>query len=339
VPVHAAVLGALLYSRLGAVNAELPSSATWAAPSLFAASFATLVALVVLVPVVSVSLRVLVPGHVRKVGLAFAAMNAALLLPVREPTLIGGLLVACSLVLLAIDRRFEAVHVLRTFEGRLCRLLCVVPLGIMAGRAALYYQPTTAFVAACCVVVGWLWFSLFDRAAATRDAAVAQRLAILPTGIAACLLAGSIASDAWGSVCFAMIFALLLAPMARRAIGGSAFYVAAAGYAGCAALLFDAAVTSTTVSALLALLGGSAVMVAAGLTQRLGLLIAASLTTLTALVIELWLVIDVGALKHWGSVALAGMVLILGAALLERHGKRFGQRLRAFRDELTIWAW
>jgi hypothetical protein len=336
--VHGAVLGALLYSRLGAVHGELPSSAVWTAPSLGAALLATLVAVVVLVLAVSLSLRVLVPGHVRNLGLAFAAMNAALLLPVREPTLIGWLLVACALVFLTIDRRFEGKHALRTFEGRSCRLLCLLPLAIMAGRATLYYQATTAFLAACLLVVGWLWFSLFDRGVATRRAALAQRVAVLPLSVSAWLLT-SLASDAWACACFAVTFALLLAPMARRAIDGFAFYVAVAGHAGCAALLFDAAVTGTTLSTLLALFGGSVVMVAAGLTQRLALLIAASLTTLVALAMQLWLVLDVGALKHWGSLALAGMVLILGAALLERHGKRFGRRLRAFREELTIWAW
>lgn len=343
VPVHGAVLGALLYSRLGAASADLPSSAIWAAPSLGAALLSVAAALVVLVPVGMVSLRVLAPGHVRTLGLTFAGMNAALLVPVREPALIGALLLACTLVMLVVDKRFEAEHALRTFEGRLCRALCFVPVAILAGRTGLYYEPTAAFMAACLLAVAFIWFSFFERFGITRDATVAQRAAVLPVGIAASLLSGLIAnetwSQTWSQACFAVLYTALLAPMARRALGGGAFYAAVAGYAACATLLFDAMVSSSTTSALLALLGGSAVLVVGALVQRLGLLLAAALTTLIAVVIELWLVVDLGALRHWGTLALAGLILMLGAALLERHGKRFGQQLRSFRDELTVWAW
>lgn len=337
-PVHFTVLGALLYSRTGAAEAGLPAQAVWAAPSLGVALLSTAIALVVLVPVGFLSLRVFSREHAAPLGLAFLGMNAALLLPVREPTLIGLLVLAMTVIFLTIDRKFDRAHALRTFEGRLCRALCFVPVCVMAGRTLLFYEPTQVFVGATWLAAAWTWFWCCsqDNQAHTL---VLRRLVVIPVGVAAGMLTDIIVpNEAWSCVCFAALYATMLWPMARRATDGPEFYNVVAGYVACVALLIGTVAFNTTAVSL-SLLGGVVMIVVAAWLQRLGLLLSAAGVTILSAILEAWLVIDLVALRHWVTLAAAGLLLIFGAALIERHGPRLTQRMRVVRQELEAWGW
>jgi hypothetical protein len=338
-PVHAAVLGALLYSRIGAVRADLPSSAIWAAPSLGAALLTAAAAAALLIPAGALALRVLARNHAGPLGALLVGANALLLIPVREPTLIGGILVAATVVLLLIDRRLELAHELRTFEGRTVRLLCLAPLLVMAGRTLLFYDVTKPFVACVLAALGFTWFSLFGRLAVTRTVVTLQRLSILPVTLAALLLVAHVAPTGAGVLCFCALTAVLLVLMGQRALGGQVFYGAAAGWIACVAAGFNACASIGTSAAAIAILIGACAMVGAALLQRYGLLVAGAVTTASALLLELYLTVEFGALKHWGTLAASGLVLVLGAAVLEKHGRHLGQRAVALRAQISAWDW
>ncbi len=338
-PVHFTVLGALIYSGVGAASAGLPGAAIWRAPSLASALLTALGAVAVLAPAGWIALRVLARAHARWLAAVTVCVNAALLVPVRAPTIVGFLLLACAVALLHVDGRFARHHELRTFEGRACRLLCFVPLFVIAARALVFYDVTAVFVATTLLAAAWGWSSLCARPGFGRNAVIAQRLATVPVLLAAGVLAQELADGSSLALYFVALSSALLVAFGHVALGGRGFHYATAGHLGCFVVLLDAWQRFTPGAALIALLVGAAVMALAAMLQRIGLLLTAGTTTLIALVLELQLVIDVSALGHWGALASAGLLLILGAAVLERHGRELARRAHAVRASIDTWGW
>ena len=90
-PAHFGVLGGLVYSRFSWDHAatELPIHVRWVAPSPESALMTLGVALVLLAPMAYFSLLSLVRAEARRLlGLLFA-LNALLLVPVRNPSIVG----------------------------------------------------------------------------------------------------------------------------------------------------------------------------------------------------------------------------------------------------------
>jgi hypothetical protein len=148
VPANFAVLGGLVYSQFSwdPVTADLPAHVTWVAPNAGLALAACGVAVLVLAPLCLVAFLALARREARLLTVAFLGGNLAILLPVRDPNVVGGLVGLLGLGMLLLDvTRLHPKSSLVTLEGRLARCMLAVPPALMAGRCLNLYHPTFLF--------------------------------------------------------------------------------------------------------------------------------------------------------------------------------------------------
>jgi hypothetical protein len=164
IPVHAAQLGALLYSctheRL-VLGVDYPQLLLWSAPSLGVALAVTLGAAVVLTGVVFTSFSVLVRAHTKVMMLSYLALNALLLVPTRQEWLVIMLLGLSTGLLYAVRRELlRAEDLVQTLEYRFVHTMLFVPVAVLIGRSLMLYSSDhhTLFVAVLFAALSALLF-------------------------------------------------------------------------------------------------------------------------------------------------------------------------------------
>jgi hypothetical protein len=147
VPVHFCQLGALLYSALPANSAytvEYPAFVHWVAPSLGVAIITTSIAAVILLAISGLAFTALARSEAKLLTLSYAALNALLLIPLRDPALVIAFAFIQFYVVAYLEIYFirGAAAAMRTKEGLFCRLMLLSPALFMLGRNMFLYQVT-----------------------------------------------------------------------------------------------------------------------------------------------------------------------------------------------------
>ena len=207
VPAGAAVLGAMLYSiapldpatppvstfwpsgGTGSLDArDLPAFARWHVASLRETLLAAGAALAVPIPTAFFALAVLARGAALRIGAAFLLACAFLLVPVRDPSWTGLLVLGSGIVAaLALRGLPKDDPALRTAEARFARLLPFVPALLIAARTIVADAPDAAFVATCGVAL-----LLPARASMRAAGAASSRSTVLfPIGAIGATLVGT----------------------------------------------------------------------------------------------------------------------------------------------------
>jgi hypothetical protein len=324
-PVSFAVLGGLVYSQFHVEPlASLPHYASWIAPTKASALLAVLGTLVVLVPLGAVAFLVLARRHARSLGVAFFTSNIALLLPVREPSVIAGLLAVTVLGLLLVDGR--RVGRLDTLEGWLARSAPFAAPLLMAGRVFHLYRPTTLYVGALFLIAAcatWIITARSEqpkyRALGAWPSGVLSLLGWFLCWIELCRHHGSnfVALVSLGLPSAALLFmASTRARRSRSVLSGLAMGV----------LLLTAVLGPfyelSTLPVLICLLIGIAFAVAGAGTRSWPTMLLGGLVALFGLGAQVLFAVRADDLLRWGSLSAVGVALILGASYLERHKAR-----------------
>lgn len=343
-PVHFAVLGGLLYSQFALdATALSPGRALWEAPSPFAAALTALVGVLLLLPMCWMSLRVFVRENASRLALAFAATNAFMLVPVREPSAVAWvILVAAAVVVYLQQRVFVGGVSLSTGEGRLARALLAVPLVLLVGRTLVLYEPTQAFTGMAWLVASVLAFLRVPLLARSPEQlSGAQSLAGFTAAYGTCLLGSALVEaghvdgvmhvPAYGVPIAGVWLALsyfAIAPAALRR--GAALVLASTG----ALTLADVPGTASTVFCILVGLGtlGYGMVV-----RQLSVAASGVLALAVGVIYELQRIIDVELLTHWATLSALGLALVVGAAYVERHARVWRLRATRLRTELGDW--
>lgn len=328
IPVSFTVLGALVYSQFGVeAPRPLPHYASWIAPTPMSAVLAVAATLLVLLPLSVVSFVALARKEARIFSLSFCAANALLLVPVREPIAIVLIAGAALLALLQLDTsRLARVPQLDTVEGKLARLMPFVPPLILLGRSLHLYPIGAAFIGGVLLIVAAaLWLcSARAESVLRRDLAACSSALLALVGWASC----------WSQLGFAArghaaSILLLGLPVAL------AWFVAALRGAATRRVLIDCG----TLFGLLTVLSASVIdgeTLAAFCCIGLGVLVAVwgaavkervriafgAVVALWGLAVQVWLAVHGDSLLRWGSLTAVGVLLIVGAAYVERHRAR-----------------
>lgn len=149
VPANFAILGALIYSKTALLSYVVyPHLVTWSVDSLSTAVFTTVGALVVLIPATLLGFTVLARSVSKKLSILFLLSSAMLLIPVRDPQIIGILALGLTLAIIAFGRNIARGQTsLQTTEGSTALFLQLVPLSILLGRSLLLYSVDTFLLA------------------------------------------------------------------------------------------------------------------------------------------------------------------------------------------------
>lgn len=325
-PVSFAVLGGLVYSQfhLEAVP-ELPSYATWVAPSKLSAVLAVVGTLVVFLPLSSVSFVALARREAKALTGVFLAANLLILVPVRQPLVIVALAGAATIALLRLELvRFGQRAQLDTLEGKLARAVPFAAPLIMLGRVFHLYQVEATFAGGLCLLGASVLWLLLGRVASPRHrdlgAWVTGLLAVLgwtlcwvelaeqlrPGAAAAALLGGLPAS-------VLLCLAAKRAENARKSLLGFATAIALG------TTLVAALVDWSSIAALTCIVVGVAVSVWGAATRALFRTVSGGLVALFGLLLQLWLATHTDNVLRWVGLSAVGVLLIVGSAYVERN--------------------
>jgi hypothetical protein len=162
-PVSFAQAGAMLYAYCGGVLPNhFPQSFLFTAPDLMVAVSGVVISTVIVLPILYLAFSALV----REVAIPFTAMTAigcsALLLPIRDPDLIGTLLLAFTGVTIAFERYILCSHGrLPEWESRMSKWISYTPLGIIVARSLILYGTSQLFVSMMWFSIGLLTLAVF----------------------------------------------------------------------------------------------------------------------------------------------------------------------------------
>jgi hypothetical protein len=335
IPVTFAVLGGLVYSQFHLEPLRtLPSYASWVAPSPSTALLAVAATLVVMIPLAIVAFIALARKQWKALTLSFLAGNVLMLIPARTPSLIivevGALLLGLTALELS---RFS--RELATLEGGLARVALFLPPLIMLGRVIHLYRPTAAFYGGSLLIgAAALWLAIpTNRQSRLRDAGACLCAALGTAGWIACF------SELWPYVrssasvlVLGLPCALIAFASALRASGAKPLLSAI----GLVFLLTTAAIGAVTgmdtLSPLLGIAIGIGVAVWGAAQSSTLRTIAGSAVAMVGLGVQLWTAVQANDLLRWVSLTVAGVLLIVGAAFVERHRLQLARHFAAEGD-------
>jgi len=336
IPISFAVLGGLVYSQFHLESlAVLPHYASWIAPTKLSALLAVAGTLVVLVPLAVVSFVALARKEAKALTLLFMASNLLVIVPLRSPIAVAAIAGLALALLLQFElARFSRTPRLDNLEGKVARAILFVPPLIMIGRVFhLYqdvYQTSTPFFGALTLVgASLIWIALGStESTGKRDlgAWTAAFLALAGWGMTwPDIIQWNVHSAAMAVLMLGLPAAgfLLIASFrgahSRDALNalGVILGLMTAVIASLLDLDSMAAFSCVVLGILVAVWG-------AALRQRVQL-VGGALVALFGLVAQVWLAVHADNILRWASLSVAGILLIVGSAYIERNRPRLAQ--------------
>jgi hypothetical protein len=345
VPAHFCILGGLVYSQFswdGPLSA-VASYATWVAPGPVSALGAAGASALALGAVTAVAFVALARARAGLLGWVYLVGNALLLVPTRDPSWVAAMVGLHAAALVAVDWRIVRPEPrLRTLEGSFVRAMLFAPPLLMLARSALHYELSPLYYA---VTSGALALASFAFAEERRTPlplrGLLRSLCLASIGVSsasatvalfdALALSMSVALPLAGVLFASLVTGLSL--FAGEARWGEAYRRAAAlallGTTAADLLLFPGVVSSIA-----ALCASIATLSYGFVTERRTLFLVGVGGALFAAATHVRAAIELYAVSHWGSLALLGVLVILAATAVERHGVSIGDWLGRQRRRL-----
>lgn len=338
VPVNMTVLAALIYSQVqwdGALG-QYPGFATWQVVDPVAFAVVAPIALGTLIAVTAFSFAVLARAQWRPLTWPFLAMNAALLLPVRDSIVAGALALATAgWAIWHLRRLHRANTVLHTTEGKFAMVCFAIAPAILLMRSGYFYELDSLMTAVLALAA---FVALRQtRRVPERGETVALLLEVSMIGVAAiaALAAGNlidiVAPDGLPAIVFAVVFAGLSFDLYR---GTNSPRLAAAlsfgatsilGLCTMFALMIDTSVAMVLLSAVLA----GAVIAWGIVAKRPTATTLGVLTLVGALLAGIEPIVSLFVSGGWVTLAIVGGTAIIGASCVDRFGPALINRRNA----------
>lgn len=340
VPVSFAFLGGLTYEHLTweqGLTTAAPNSwqtALWhtAVPQTSLAAGLALPLTLASVPLLGLAIwigfLVMARRSARPLALSYLLANGALLIPVRDNTLVAAILLASALALaVGVVRLRRGDPSLATPEGVLARAVLLLPLLVMGGRSIWLYAPGDLFFTTL-ALIGYVglrqvlgqtgddvrWRVVVEWAAGTL--AVVGAVFAFATVSDLDLLSGRFALPIAG-----VILAVLLVDLSTQVRTGAAAYRNTAAATVAATLMLDLFSFGGTASALACLVGGIATL-SYGFTARQRSVFAMGLVTaLAGIAFAGYDAVSAFSLGGWAGLVVVGALAILTGSLIERKGE------------------
>lgn len=323
ITVNMATLGALVFSmtQWGSDLVSYPGFAKWQAMDGFSLMSALGATLLVSAPVAIFSHMVLARRSTKMLVALSLLTNLLLLLPVRESIWLG--IVAATAILLPLWFISKAIHhnqSLKSPEGMFAIATIFAPAGIIIVRSLMFYEIDALLLGTLSSIV---FIGIRFCMPHLEDFPNARRILNVISGLAAVGVAAPMATSlfsfrAESITLFSMILAALLLDVANRSHSTKMIV----GFTGwmLAVLNIIPALWGDMYSAPLCVMVGVGVILLGrhyGLRHLLVAGIALIVTTIVSQFYSLLYNID---FTSWSTLAVLGVIAIVGAATIERHG-------------------
>jgi hypothetical protein len=347
-PVHAAQLGAIIFSQVGSAtttSGSYPSALYWSVSSLSDVLIAVGVGVATLVPMAFMAYSVLARSHALQLLTLGCGVSAALMIPSRDPVVVGAIMALASACTLIGEIRFASVLELRTREGAIARSVPFIAVGMLIGRQCFLYGATSLFTGLVCIVGGAIAFELVPRLRiSSLVTTVSEHLSVYLVGLGGFFVGDAVIQgfDLSGSALAPLVIGLpmgaaftVMAERARESTGVFRFASAATLFTtGVVELMNGSGMEAGVVSLLI----GIVALTVACISERRGMLLAGvALITLSLgrVLLEAFGTVSV---SPWVILGVIGVGTIVGASYIERNFIRIRETCSALRRRIAAWS-
>lgn len=353
-PAHFLQLGAFLYHRVVGTPPGIPEFFVLQTPSLSVLLITLAVALPLLSAFAFLGFSSL--ARVEAAGLtgAYLLANAALLIPTRNPDVIGLAALGLFLVLTGFVSRLSIRSaIMHTFDGAVARGMLFVPVFLLVVRNLTLYDLTSLLLSALATAAAIFSFSAARKVLKSDwSGRLAERTGFVLTAVAwYYFVDGLLFNPALGSIAayleanrndamlplFALPFAGLMAGISITIPERGAEYRRFAAWFAILAMVYQLFTVPGLISSLICVLTGAGTLVLAFETEERGLFYSGAFGLGAGLLYHLKYATELYALSPWLTLAIPGVLLILASSYIERNGAVLLERVRRLKQEVDGW--
>jgi hypothetical protein len=345
VPVNFAILGALIFSQsIGIDASHYPHYVAWSVDSLSTALLTSAGAMVVLVPITLLGFTVLVRSASRKLSALFLLSNIVLLLPVRDPHIIGMIVLALTFISLVFNYKMSQGNIAtRTQEGIIALGLQFLPLGILMGRSLWLYDLDMFLLTVLVITMFYILRQasmVFENNSTPRN--LLNAVSVVPAAMAMPLLSDALLNiipavpvmviPLSGMITFAMIY-----DIAQRSPNYAHGYRYIASGILVLGMLLNLQLFTGLVAALLCVAIGLGLIVLGFQRQQRSVFTSGVILMLVGLGQQLYELVHHFDFGSWASLATLGVIAIVIASTIESQGRKIKPRIENWKATFKQW--
>ncbi|MBN8547966.1 MAG: hypothetical protein J0M12_01485 [Deltaproteobacteria bacterium] len=350
IPVAFSQTGGLLYSLFESGTHYVPEVLRFTAPSLSAALLTVAAVVALLTPISFIAFSALGRVEAKLLTALYIAGNLSLLLPTRDPTLIGLTAMLLIALTLFIDvMQFHRHPELRTFEGGLSRILMHVPFAILVVRNLALYSVSTILISCLFTVTAAFLFVVVPQISTDRRLSrLCQAMSTVPAAIAWATFANALFFEQGALLPLpveyeiplrALPVSIILVLMSFFTLGTATAYRKTAAFVAVGAMGMQLLTVPGVVSAFFCIVTSTVCIGSGCVMEEKGLFHAGCVGLLLGVLYHLRYAIGFfGGLGPWVSLAIFGIAILLLSSYLEKNYRPLLQKLSLLKQNFDSWA-
>ncbi|KPJ94426.1 MAG: hypothetical protein AMJ53_05280 [Gammaproteobacteria bacterium SG8_11] len=345
VPANFAILGAFIFSQTIPVDIhQYPTYVAWSVESLSTALLTSAGAMLVLVPVSLLGFMVLARSMSKTLTGLFLISNAALLLPLRDPQLIGLVVLVLTVFCLAFTRKSSHQQIAaKTQEGITALGLQFLPLAVLMGRSLWLYSFDLILMTVLAITV---FFTLRQTAkyliAGSKLRNVCDALSLIPSIAVIPLLGGalfdmSVFPEALVIPLAALVAAAMIYDISRRNPDHATRYRHIASGILLMSMVGNLMLFQGLAAAIACIIAGMGLVMLGYQKQQRSVFASGVLLLLTGLSHQIYELVHHFDLGSWISLAVLGVFAIVLASTIESQGGKLKTRFDQWKTTFKQW--
>jgi len=344
IPANFAILGAFIFSKAGLESlVQYPDYVAWTVDSLQTAFLTSGGALIVLLPITLLGFTVLARSMSKRLTLLFLFSNAALLIPTRDPLLVGLIVLGLAVIGVLFTRQSSKQVAAKTREGLIALGLQTLPLAVLIGRTLWLYSIDLFLFSIMTITIYIILRQVsayLDKKSAWRN--VLDMLSLFPALIMIPLMVTSLVDANFSITALilpisALVSAAMIYDIARKNIQYALHYRWIAAIVLAIGVVLNMFVETGTLAAFISIIAGLGLFVLGYKNRQRGFFINGFILMIIGVVQQLYELVHHFDLGSWASMAVIGILTIVVASVIESKGGKIQQRFSLLKDNFRAW--
>jgi len=345
IPANFAILGAFIFSQAGVIDlSHYPNYVAWSVDSMQTALLTSGGALVVLLPVTLIGFTVLARSMSKRLTFLFLLSNAALLIPLREPMIVGLVVLALAVMTIILARKSSQQNITaKTREGVIALGLQALPLALLMGRTLWLYS-ADLFLLTVMAITTYIILRqsamFFDSGSQLRK--TLDGFSLIPAIVTAPLLVATLTDinliiDALILPIATVTSAIMIYDIAQRNDKNATTYRWMSALMIVIGMSINLAFNSGVIAAVSCITAGVGLLILGYKNKQRGFFINGFILMVIGIAQQFYELVHHFNLGSWASMAVMGVIAIIIASVIEAKGNFLYQRFSSWRTNFKQW--
>ena len=345
VPANFAILGAFIFSQAGSINlTQYPNYVAWTVDSMQTAMMTSGGALLILLPVTLLGFTVLARSMLKRLSFLFLISNAALLLPIRDPMMVGLVVLALTVMTIIFTRKSSQQHIAaKTQEGIIALGLQALPLVILMGRTLWLYSADMFLLTVMTITIYFIFrqsATFFEKGSRLKK--MLDGLSLFPAIATAPLLVSTLTETNWSIDALVLplstiVSAIMIYDIAQRHDNNAATYRWIAALMVVMGMSINMLFNAGVIAAITCIAAGVALLILGYKNKQRGFFINGFILMLIGIAQQFYELVHHFNLGSWASMAVMGVITIVAASIIEAKGNALHQRFSTWKTNFKQW--